>query len=97
MKITNKIKLIVFIFTLSLTFSCSVEEGKGLNGPETSSISEGLSKPELPQVVSGILADMRARLATQIDAISVVGRDYWRHQSSDPRWTGARARGLPSN
>jgi len=73
---------------LLLGYSCTVEDGKDLNGPETLSISEGLSKPELPQVVSGILADMRDRLHTQRDAMSVVGRDYWRHQSSDPRWTG---------
>jgi hypothetical protein len=71
-----------------LVFGCTIEDGKDLNGPETVSISEGVSRPELPQVVSGILADMRDRLNTQIDVISVVGRDYWRHQSSDPRWTG---------
>ncbi len=71
-----------------LIFGCTIEDGKDLNGPETVSISGGLSRPELPQVVSGILADMRDRLNTQEDVISVVGRDYWRHQSSDPRWTG---------
>lgn len=73
---------------LLLGYSCTIEDGKDLNGPETLSISEGLSRPELPQVVSGILADMRDRLHTQRDVMSVVGRDYWRHQSSDPRWTG---------
>lgn len=94
MKAINKIKLILIIFALFFGYSCSIEDGKDLNGPETSSISEGLSRPELPQVVSGILADMRDRLATQIDAISVVGRDYWRHQSSDPRWTGDLLTGI---
>ncbi|MBZ0326132.1 MAG: RagB/SusD family nutrient uptake outer membrane protein [Altibacter sp.] len=86
----NITKLKVFIVTIGLLmgYSCTIEDGKDLNGPETSSIAEDLSRPELPQAVSGILADMRARLATQVDAISVVGRDYWRHQSSDPRWTG---------
>jgi len=88
MKTINKIKLVIITFVILISYSCSIEEGKDLNGPETSSISEGISRPELPQAVSGILADMRGRLATQIDAISVVGRDYWRHQSSDPRWTG---------
>ncbi len=87
-------KLITIIFTLALSYSCSVADGEGLNGPDTSSISEGLSRPELPQVVGGILADMRNRLPTQMDAISVVGRDYWRHQSSDPRWTADLLTGL---
>lgn len=88
MKISNKYKIIALVFSISLWYSCDIEEGQDLNGPQTSSISEGLSRPELPQVVSGILADMRDRLNTQRDAMSVVGRDYWRHQSSDPRWTG---------
>ncbi|HMB65029.1 MAG TPA: hypothetical protein VKN36_18255, partial [Eudoraea sp.] len=88
MKISNKLKAILITFLLLGGYSCSIDEGRDLNGPETSSISEGVSRPELPQVVAGILADMRDRLHTQRDAMSVVGRDYWRHQSSDPRWTG---------
>ncbi|MCK0190485.1 RagB/SusD family nutrient uptake outer membrane protein [Arenibacter sp. F20364] len=88
MKITNKIKVLFMTMIGLLVFGCTIEDGKDLNGPETASISEGVSRPELPQVVSGILADMRDRLNTQVDVISVVGRDYWRHQSSDPRWTG---------
>ncbi|MDD7887934.1 RagB/SusD family nutrient uptake outer membrane protein [Flavivirga sp. 57AJ16] len=85
---TNKFKIIILVFSICFWYSCDIEDGQDLNGPQTSSISEGLSRPELPQVVSGILADMRDRLHTQIDAISVLGRDYWRHQSSDPRWVG---------
>ncbi|RAJ14337.1 RagB/SusD family nutrient uptake outer membrane protein [Arenibacter echinorum] len=88
MKIAIRIKVLLMTIIGFLVFGCTIEDGKDLNGPETASISEGVSRPELPQVVSGILADMRDRLNTQIDVISVVGRDYWRHQSSDPRWTG---------
>lgn len=88
MKIAIRIKVLLMTIIGCLVFGCTIEDGKDLNGPETASISEGVSRPELPQVVSGILADMRDRLNTQIDVISVVGRDYWRHQSSDPRWTG---------
>ncbi|RTE55504.1 RagB/SusD family nutrient uptake outer membrane protein [Arenibacter aquaticus] len=88
MNITNKLEVLFMTLIGLLVFGCTIEDGKDLNGPETVSISEGVSRPELPQVVSGILADMRDRLNTQEDVISVVGRDYWRHQSSDPRWTG---------
>ena len=88
MKIAIRIKVLLMTIIGFLVFGCTIEDGKDLNGPETASISEGVSRPELPQVVSGILADMRDRLNTQIDVNSVVGRDYWRHQSSDPRWTG---------
>ena len=88
MKIAIRIKVLFMTMIGFLVFGCTIEDGKDLNGPETVSISDGVSRPELPQVVSGILADMRDRLNTQVDVISVVGRDYWRHQSSDPRWTG---------
>ncbi len=88
MKISNKFKIIVLVFSICFWYSCDIKDGQDLNGPQTSSISEGLSRPELPQVVSGILADMRDRLHTQRDVGSVLGRDYWRHQSSDPRWAG---------
>ncbi len=88
MKISNKFKIIILVFSTCFWYSCDIKDGQDLNGPQTSSISEGLSRPELPQVVSGILADMRDRLHTQRDVGSVLGRDYWRHQSSDPRWAG---------
>ncbi|WP_242202954.1 RagB/SusD family nutrient uptake outer membrane protein [Aestuariivivens insulae] len=88
MKNSNIYKIIALVFSICLWYSCDIEEGQDLNGPQTSSISEGVSRPELPQAVGGILADMRDRLNTQRDVFSVLGRDYWRHQSSDPRWTG---------
>jgi len=97
MKISNKIKILTLFFVLGITFSCSLEEGQSLNGPQTTSISEGLSKPELPQVVAGILSNMRDRMATQIDAQSVLGREYWHLQSSDPGWGTELASGLLSN
>ncbi len=88
MKILNILKVIILVLFIGLYHSCDIQDGQDLNGPQTISISEGLSRPELPQVVAGILADMRERLYTQQDVLSVLGRDYWRHQSSDPRWTG---------
>ncbi len=94
MKILNKTKIMILSISLMLAWACTIDEGRDLNGPETSSISEGVSRAELPQVVAGILADMRDRLHTQRDALSVVGRDYWRHQSSDPRWTNDLLTGI---
>lgn len=89
MKIIKKHKILVLAFTvIAFTYSCSIDEGQDLNGPQTTSIGDDLSRAELPQAVAGILADMRTRLGTQIDAMSVLGRDYWRHQGSDPRWIG---------
>ena len=70
-----------------LMLSCEVEDGSNLNGPTTDTISEDLSRAELVQAMSGVLADMRTRLGTQVDVQAVAGREYWRFQSSDPRWT----------
>ncbi len=70
-----------------LVLSCDIEDGRDLNGPSTVSISSDLSRGELQEAVGGILADMRGRLGTQVDGQSIAGREYWRFQSSDPRWT----------
>ncbi len=97
MKISNKIKIIAIFIAMGIATSCSLEEGQSLNGPQITSISEGLSSQELPQVVGGILSNMRDRLQTQRDAQSVLGREYWHLQSSDPGWGTELAAGLLSN
>ncbi len=97
MKISNKIKILAICLVLGITFSCSLNEGQSLNGPQITSISEGLSRPELPQVVAGILSDMRVDMETERDVLSVLGREYWHLQSSDPGWGTELAAGLLSN
>lgn len=85
-----KIKKIIKVFGLSAMLfafqGCELEDGRDLNGAPISSVSSGLTEQSLPQVVNGILSSMRIRIETQVDAVSVLGRDYWRFQSSDPRW-----------
>ncbi|WP_339711453.1 RagB/SusD family nutrient uptake outer membrane protein [uncultured Kriegella sp.] len=85
MKILDKFWMLL-LFSVAF-ISCEVQDGENLNGADTISISEDISKGELANAVAGVFADMRVRLGTQIDAMSVVGREYWRIQSSDPRWT----------
>ncbi len=87
----------IFIFSCLLFISCDIEDGRDLNGPSTGSISSDLSRGELQDAVSGILADMRTRLGTQVDAQAVAGREYWRFQSSDPRWTADLLTGTLDN
>lgn len=85
MKILNKLLMVILL--VGGVASCEVADGENLNGADTTSISEDISKGELANAVAGIFADMRERLGTQVDAMSVLGREYWRIQSSDPRWT----------
>lgn len=80
-----------------LTFSCDVEDGQNLNGPTTNSVSSDLSRGELDVAMAGALSDMRVFLGTQVDGQAVAGREYWRFQSSDPRWTGDLLTGILDN
>lgn len=81
-------KILTIAIGLLLFISCEVQEGENLNGADTTSISSDISRGELGDAVGGVFSDMRQRLGTQVDAMSVVGREYWRIASSDPRWTG---------
>ncbi len=88
---------LITVLSSALLMSCEVEDGQDLNGPSTESISSDLSRGELQETVGGILADMRRQLGTQIDAQAVAGREYWRFQSSDPRWTADLLTGTLDN
>lgn len=95
MKIFNK--LLFFLIPALVAVSCDVEDGENLNGADTASVSSDISRGELGDAIGGILSDMRVNLATQVDAMSIVGREYWRIQSSDPRWTGDLLTGVLDN
>lgn len=69
-----------------IAISCDLEDGENLNGPTAESIQDGITRGELQQTISGALSDMRLRLDTQTDGQSLAGREYYRFQSSDPRW-----------
>lgn len=88
MKILKQLRIIPIIVAVFLATSCELEGGESLNGASTSSISDDLSKGELPQAMSGVLSDMRLRLATHTDTQSIFGREYYYITSSDPRFEG---------
>lgn len=86
MRNTNKYLIIAFSFLLFA--SCEVEDGSNLNGASTSTISTDISRGELINATAGVYADMRTQLTLQVDTQSIFGREYWRFQSSEPRYTG---------
>jgi len=88
MKIIKKLNILILTIGLATLVSCELEGGESLNGASTSSISDDLSRGELPQAVTGILSDMRDRLNTQVDVQSIFGREYYYFTSSDPRFEG---------
>jgi hypothetical protein len=88
MKILNKFYIIILTIGILTGVSCTLEGGESLNGASTTSISEDLSRGELPQAISGVLSDMRLRINTQVDVQSILGREYYYITNSDPRYEG---------
>jgi hypothetical protein len=86
MKYINK--TIAVLSLILILGSCSVEDGQNLNGVSTSAVSNDISRGELQNATAGIFSDMRSGLTLQTDVQAVFGREYWRFQSSDPRYTG---------
>jgi len=91
------IKSFLTLLLVGTVLSCTVEDGQNLNGATTDSVADDISRGELQQAMAGAVSDMRVRLGTQVDAMSVAGREYWRFQSSDPRWTADLLTGTLDN
>ncbi|MGO4913353.1 RagB/SusD family nutrient uptake outer membrane protein [Leeuwenhoekiella sp. W20_SRS_FM14] len=85
MKTFKYISMLFLAGTLSV--SCEVDEYSNLNGPEVSDIVADLSRGDLRDLVGGTFYSMRNRLGTYYDDVGVVGREYFRFSSSDPRFT----------
>ncbi len=85
MKLIHKILFLPVVCLMTL--SCELEDGENLNGPTAESIQDGITRGELEQAITGVLSDMRLRIGTQVDGQSLAGREYYRFQSSDPRWS----------
>ncbi len=85
MKILNKISILIVAGLL--TTSCTVEEFSDLNGPEVGSLVEDLSRGDLQDLVGGVFYSMRIGLGNYYDDTGVIGREFYRFSSSDPRLT----------
>lgn len=85
-KLVNNIY--VFLALLVVTTACDVQEFDDLNGPEVESFEQVLTRGDLQDLVGGIFYSTRDRLGTYLDDCGVLGREYWRFSSSDPRFTG---------
>ncbi len=94
MKTIQKIYLLIMAIGLLTLQSCELDGGESLNGASTNSISDDLSRGELPQAISGILSDMRTDLGIQLDVQSAFGREYYYLTGSDPRWEGDVVTGI---
>ncbi|MDX1461808.1 MAG: RagB/SusD family nutrient uptake outer membrane protein [Marinirhabdus sp.] len=80
-------KILFFVAVAGTLFSCEVEEFSDVNNPEVDAFNENLTRGDLQDLVGGILYSSRVRLGTYFDDCGVIGREYWRFSSSDPRFT----------
>ena len=68
--------------------SCTVDPILDPNNPSTGGLTQNAQLAELQNLVVGTEAGMRLFLGTYLDDVSMIGREYYRFASSDPRVTG---------
>jgi hypothetical protein len=84
-KIIKNISL-AFFAGLCIT-ACEVEEFSDLNSPGLESILADPTLGDIQDLIGGMQASMRNRMGTYFDDVGVIGREYYRFSSSDPRFT----------
>jgi hypothetical protein len=67
--------------------SCEIDPVFDPNNPDLNSVLEDPQRSFVQNLVDGALGGMRIRQGTYLDAVGVVGREYYRFSSSDPRFT----------
>src|SRR5687767_5059649 len=84
----NQYKLYRLLILLTIGYTgCKVDPILDPNNPGTSSITQNASIGELQNLAVGAEAGMRNNLNNYYDGISVIGREYYRYSTSDPRLT----------
>lgn len=71
----------------SLFSSCTIEEQIDLNAPSVDGIEANATISELNNLVAGVLSGQRNDLDIYLDDHGIIGRDFYRFSSADPRFT----------
>jgi hypothetical protein len=87
MKRTLKSYIPVLLLALSFFSGCRIEPIDDPNNPGLGPISASATLGEIQNLVDGTEAAMRNNLSTYYDDVSVIGREYYRFSTSDPRFT----------
>ncbi|UGU17257.1 RagB/SusD family nutrient uptake outer membrane protein [Sinomicrobium kalidii] len=67
--------------------SCEVEEYPNLNSPDLDNLLEDPGLGDIQDLIGGMQSGMRANIGTYLDDCGVIGREYYRFATSDPRFT----------
>jgi hypothetical protein len=82
-----KIKLFQYTILVLMLTSCEIEPIEDPNNPSVESITANASLSELQNLADGTESAMRDNLGNYYDDVSVIGREYYRFSTSDPRFT----------
>ena len=84
MRILNKIK--IFIFSVLIMVSCTIDEQVNPNNPALENILEGATRTDLNNLVVGGLANMRSSYSNYVTAFGSIAREFYLFDA-DPRNT----------
>ena len=87
MKLYFKAYILLVLSTALAVAGCRVEPIDDPNNPGVGPISSNATLGEIRNLVDGSEAAMRNNLNTYFDDVSVIGREYYRFSTSDPRFT----------
>ncbi len=79
--------LLIIIFSLSM-LSCNLDPVINPNGPTVENYEQGASKAQLQLLVNGLEASLRNDMEFYYQTVSIVGREYYDLNGTDPRYTG---------
>ena len=81
------IKCLLVALPLAISTSCKVDRIPDPNNPSAGHIAAGGALSEIQNVVDGTESAMRDNMNFYFDDVSVIGREYYRFSTSDPRFT----------
>ena len=87
MKPTIMNKLFALLAMAVLLTACKIETIVDPNNPSSAGIVTNASLGELQNLVTGTESAMRESLSFYLDDAGVIGRDFYRFSTSDPRFT----------
>jgi hypothetical protein len=85
-KVVINIPLLLFLTSVLWT-SCKIDPINDPNNPGAGSITENASIGEIQNLVDGIESGMRDNMGFYYDGVGVIGREFYRYSTSDPRFT----------
>lgn len=83
-----KYKFLLLVCLMVGFVSCENEEIANPNGPTLESLEDGATAADLLLLASGVESIMRNDLGFYYTTTSIVGRDYYDLNGTDPRYTG---------